>query len=159
MFQTVHEQRGGDHQNPDQKYRGKNLVALFFQNVGDDAERVVVLVSLEQMQNAHHAQHTERYRAGREEHGNKKYHDGQQVDDTKKGTHEPKFGLQGGLFRVEVFRCPEAKQIFCRKNHDGEEFYRIQRVLVRGSFLKGAEQGDKQIDKNRSGKKNINKTV
>ncbi len=81
MFDAVHAETAGKHQDKHDKNGGDDLIPFFIQNGRDDIERVIFGIEPEQMEDPRNPQHTENDEAGQEKDRN----DRQKINDTVKG--------------------------------------------------------------------------
>ena len=81
MFDTVHAETAGKHQDKHDKDGRDDLIPLFIQNGCDNVERIIFGVEPEQMKDPRNTKHTENDKAGQEKDRN----DRQKVDNTIKG--------------------------------------------------------------------------
>ena len=87
VFQAVHAQAGGYHQNQNDKDGRDQLLLFAVQHLGDDIEGAVIGVDLEQTEDAHHTEDAEHRRAGRKKDGQIIRQKGQQIHQTGQGKY------------------------------------------------------------------------
>ena len=119
MLGVVHTYRRSEHQYDDYKHRGKDLLAFFFQDIGDDIEGIELGIDLEESEYPDYTEHSE-YDKSRKE-VEREY--SQQVDHAVIGYEEPKPRSPEAFIRIKQVGCPDTQNVLNAENYNCHRFY------------------------------------
>lgn len=155
VLQTVHAQRGRNHENQDQADRGDELILFVVQDIDDDIEGIILCIDPEQPEDADYPEHTEGDSAHREYDRQIIWEKGKKVDQSIQGKDKCQHGSEVGLVRIEQVGSPYTQEVFDRKHNDGEKLEGVQKAAVRCKLIKGLQQGHGKIQHDHNNNKEI----
>ena len=122
VFETVHAQAGGEHQDQDRKYRGEKLLAFALQDVRDQPQRIIVGIDPEEPEHPHDTQHPESGRARREEYRQIIRQKRQHINNPGKGQDILPHSTEPFRFGIHILGGEKAQDIIRTEHRHGNIF-------------------------------------
>ena len=156
MLHAVHTEAAAQHQHQDDENRGFQLLLFPGQHLRDGVEGVIVDIDPEQPEDTDDAEDPEGHRPLRKKEGQEGGEETQQIHDAAEGTYIRRQGAQLRLLGKQVFRGKQPQKIIHQEKCDGHRLRRRQQGTVwTGNGIKGVQDGDRQIHRDKGGDENI----